>query len=64
MNQKKIIQKTLAQHHVKKVTGKQKSLKKLDLLDRSGTYVINGCDVRKGVLVANLMPRKKDLFFY
>ena len=46
------------------VTGKQKSSKKLDLLNHSGTYyVINDCDVRKGVLVANLTVKKKRSFF-
>ena len=46
------------------VTSKRKSSKELNLLDHSGTYyVINDCDVRKGVFVANLMQRKKRSFF-
>ena len=45
------------------VTGKQKSLKKQDLLDHSGTsYVINSCDVRRGISVANLNVNKKSFF--
>ena len=42
-------------------TGKQKSSKKLD---QSGTYyVINDCDVRRGVFVANINAKRKGLFF-
>ena len=40
-------------------------MKKPDLLDQFETYyVINDCDVRKGVSVANLNAKeKKGLFF-
>ena len=33
------------------------------LLDLSGTYIINDCDIRKGVLVANLNAKEKRYFF-
>ena len=46
------------------VTGKQKSSKKQDLLDHSGTYyVINDCNVRRGISVANLNAKEKVFFF-
>ena len=62
----------LEQHHVKKallisyVTDKQKSLKELDLLEHCETYyVTNNCDVRKSMLVANLIANeKRSLFFF
>ena len=45
------------------VTGKQKSSKKQDSIDHSGTcYVINDCDIRKGVSVANLNAKEKSSF--
>ena len=46
------------------VTGKQKSSKKLDLLNHCGTfYVINDYDVRKSVSVANLKAKGNKVFF-
>ena len=70
----KIIQKTLEQHHVnkrKKSTAnklrnrKQKSSKKPDLLNHCETYyVINDCNERGGVSVANLNAKAKKIFFF